>query len=126
MPGKTFAHGRATALAMDRPRDDLGVIVQRADDRVLVQKRQRLLPRRRTVQQLAERLQAKRTVGKRRFTGFFQGFVRVLLAQAQQPLQHARAFDAPRREHRLGPLVRLRADPTHLAQQITRRRVPVR
>ena len=45
VPLKTFAQGWATALAMDRPDDDLGVIIERADDGMLFQKRQRLLRR---------------------------------------------------------------------------------
>ena len=45
VPPKTFAQGWATALAMDRPDDDLGVIVERADNGMLIEKRQRLLRR---------------------------------------------------------------------------------
>lgn len=46
VPLKTFAQGWATPRAMDRPGDDLAVIIHRADDRVLVEKRQRLLRQR--------------------------------------------------------------------------------
>jgi hypothetical protein len=45
MPFKTFAHGGAIRLAMDRPGDDLGIVVQRPDERMLIQKWQRLLLR---------------------------------------------------------------------------------
>ena len=62
MPFKTFAHGRAICLALDRPRDDRGVFVERPDDRMLVQERQRLLLVRVALQQLAQRLQPEGAV----------------------------------------------------------------
>lgn len=46
MPGKTFAHGGAICLAMERLGDDRGIIVQRPNDRMLFEKRQRSLLRR--------------------------------------------------------------------------------
>ena len=82
---------------MDRLRDDGGIIVQRPDDRMLVQERQRLLLGRLALQQLANRPQPLATVRKGDFAGFFQGFAGVLLGQREQPLQHARPFDAARR-----------------------------
>ena len=50
MPVKTFAHGGATRLAMDRASDDLRVIFERTDDGMLVEKRQVLLLRRGALQ----------------------------------------------------------------------------
>ena len=97
-----------SCLAMDRPRDDGGVIVQRPNDRMLVQERQRLLLGRLALQQLANRPQPEAAVRKGGFAGFFQGFAGVLLGQRQQSLQHARPFDAAGVQHRLGPLLRLR------------------
>ena len=55
MPRKTFTHGGATVLAMDRPGDQRGIIVERANDRMLVQEWQRLLARRRALQELPQR-----------------------------------------------------------------------
>ena len=62
MPPKTFAHGGATWLAMDRPRDELGIVVERTDQRMFIEKRQRLLLRRFTLEQLANRPQPVTTV----------------------------------------------------------------
>jgi hypothetical protein len=53
MPCKTFAHGGVILLAMDRPRDERGIISQRPNDRMLVEKRQRLLRRRAMLHELA-------------------------------------------------------------------------
>ena len=85
MPYKTFAHGGAICLAMDRPRDDCGVVVQRPNERMLVQKRQRLLLGRLALQQLADRPQPKAAVRQGDFAGFFQRFAGVLLGQASRP-----------------------------------------
>jgi hypothetical protein len=68
MPRKTFAQGRAgtvrsmVRLAMDRPRDQLRVIVKRADDRMLFEKGQRRLRHGLTLEQLAQRPQPIRAV----------------------------------------------------------------
>ena len=72
MPFKTFAHGGAIRLAMDRPGDDLGVVVQRADQRMFVQKRQWFLFGVLALEQLADRPQSKAAVRKGNFAGFFQ------------------------------------------------------
>ena len=103
---------------MDRPGHHGGIIVQRPNDRMLFQERQRLLLRRLAREQLANRAQAKGSVRKGRFAGFFQRIRRVLLGQAEQPLQHASSFDAACGQHRAGPLVRPRADRTELVQEI--------
>ena len=52
MPRKTFAHGGAIRLAMDRSRDERRVISERSNNRMLVQERQRLLRRRLMLQEL--------------------------------------------------------------------------
>jgi len=57
MPCKTFAQGRAIRLAMDRPRDQFGKIVKRANDRMLFEKGQRRLRHGLTLEQLAQRPQ---------------------------------------------------------------------
>ena len=56
MPVKTFAHGRATCLAMDRPGDDGRIIIQWPNERMLIEKRQRLLLGRLAFEQLANGL----------------------------------------------------------------------
>jgi putative SOS response-associated peptidase YedK len=105
MPRKTFAQGRAICLAMDRPRDDRGIISERPNDRMLVQKRQRLLCRRLMLQELPQGAKAVSAVRKGRFASIFQRCGRMLGRQRKQPLQHARAFDAACVQHRLRPLV---------------------
>jgi hypothetical protein len=54
MPRQTFAHGGAILLAMERPGDERRVIVQRPNDRMLVEERQRLLRRRLMLEQLPQ------------------------------------------------------------------------
>jgi hypothetical protein len=57
MPVKTFAHGRAIyCLAMDRPCDDGRIIIQWPNQRMLIEKRQRLLLGRLAFEQLANGL----------------------------------------------------------------------
>ncbi len=68
---------------MDRPRDDLGVVVQRPDQRMLIEKRQRLLLGRLALQKLADRPQAKAAVRKGRFARFFQCLAGVFLRQGE-------------------------------------------
>lgn len=41
MPLKTFAHGRAIRLAMDRLRYQRGIIIERTNERMFVEERQR-------------------------------------------------------------------------------------
>ena len=126
MPFQTFAHGGATVLAMDRPRDDGAIIGQRTNERMLFQERQRLLLRRLSSQELPHGTESPTAVRESDFAGFFQGFAGMLLRQREQPLQHPRAFDAAGVDHRLRPLPRERADDADLVQQIARRRVPGR
>ena len=56
MPFKTFAHGGAIGLAMDRPCDDGPIIIERPNERMLIEKRQRLLHGRLALEQLANGL----------------------------------------------------------------------
>ena len=51
MPFKTFAHGGAIFLAMDRPCDELRIIIERTNDGVLFQKGERHLPSRLSLEQ---------------------------------------------------------------------------
>ena len=83
MPLKTFAHGGAICLAMDRPSDDGGIIVERTDDRVLVQKRQVLLRVGLPLGELTDCPQAIRTVRQGYFAGSFQGFAGMPLGESQ-------------------------------------------
>ena len=126
MPPKTYAHGGAIRLALDRPGDDGGVIVQRSNQRMLVQKRQRFLFGRLTQEQLADRPQPIAVVRNGRFTGIFQGVAGMFLRQGEQALQHACPFDAAGGEHRLGPGLGVWADQANFVQQINSLRVPAR
>jgi hypothetical protein len=107
MPLKTFAQGGAICLAMDRPGDDLGIVIQRPDKRMLVEKRQRFLLRCLALEQLADRSQTEAAVRDRDFAGFFQGLAGMFLGEGQQSLKNTRAFDAPRYQHGFGPLLGL-------------------
>src|SRR6266576_2259590 len=120
MPLKTFAHGGAIHLAMDRPSDDLGIVIQRPDERMLVEERQRFLLRCLALEQLADRSQTEAAVRDRDFAGFFQRLAGVLFREREQSLQDARALDAPRREHGFRPLLGLWANCTDLAEQVDR------
>ena len=91
MPFQTLVHGGVTC---QRRQDDLRVIIQGSNDRMLVQKAERLLLGGLTPQQLPEWPQVEGTVGKCDFTGFFQLRAGVARGETQQPLQDARAFDA--------------------------------
>ena len=55
MPFKTFVQGWAICLAMDRPRDDGRIVIQRANEWMFIQKRQRLLQVAWPLQQAANR-----------------------------------------------------------------------
>ena len=119
IPQKTCAAIAATVvLAAHGGGDDAAVIVHRPDDRMLGEERQRLLFLGLAIQQAADRAKAEGAVRKGDFAGVFQGFGVVLSRQAQQPLQHARSFDASGVEHRFRPLLRLRADPGDLVQKV--------
>jgi len=80
MPFKTFAHGGAgtvrsmVGLAMDRPGDDLGIVIQRPKERMLVQKRHRLLLRGLTLQQLADCAHTEAAVREGEERRLFPGF----------------------------------------------------
>ena len=86
MPFKTFAQGGAICLAMDRPRDDSGVIIQRSNERMLIQERQRFLQVSLPLQQLANRPQSVATMRQGDFAGFFQRLAAMLPGQREQPL----------------------------------------
>ena len=53
MPFQTFAHGGAICLAMDRPGDDGPIIIERPNERMLIEKRQGLLKIALALQQVA-------------------------------------------------------------------------
>ena len=94
MPPQTFAHGGAIRLAMERPRDDVAVISERANDRMLLQERQWFLLCRLASQEPPHSTEPPTTVRKGDFAGFFQGFAGMLLRERQEPLQHPRSFNA--------------------------------
>lgn len=77
MPPQTFAQGGAICLAMDRPRHHRGIILQRADNRMLFQKGERLLFRCLAPHELADGSQPVAAAGQRDIAGFFQGFAGV-------------------------------------------------
>jgi len=78
MAPKTFAHGWATAAAMDRPRNHGGIVVEWPDDRMLGEELEWLLPVGPMSDQLPERTQAIALVRKGRFAGPFQLWTGVL------------------------------------------------
>jgi len=82
MPCKTFAAQGAICLALVCRGDDAGVIVQRPDQWMRFEKRQRLLFRSAPFQELTNRAQAKSPVREGDFAGHFQGLAVVPLGQA--------------------------------------------
>lgn len=75
------------------------VVAETTDDRMLVQKIELLLLGSLPLDQLANRPQAIGPIAGGNFTGLLDLGVRMLVRQAQQPLQHAHAFDAPGLDH---------------------------
>ena len=81
MAPKTFAHGWATLAAMDRPRDDGGIVFQWPDDWMLGEELERLLPVSSADDQLPEQAQPIALVGKGCLTGSFELRAGVLLGE---------------------------------------------
>lgn len=86
MPHKTFAHGGAILVAMDRPRNHSGVIIQRTNERMLVQERQRFLLGGFAPHESADRFELPAAVRQGDFAGFFQRLTGVFLGQREQAL----------------------------------------
>jgi len=95
----------------------MAVVGERANDRMLVEKRQWFLSRAAALEQLAQRAQAKRTVGECRLAGVVQLAARVSLGPARASLAARAALRFRGLEHGFGPLMGVRADRLGLGQQ---------
>ena len=86
MAPKTFAQGWATLAAMDRPSDHGGVVLERADDRMLGEELERLLSVGLSRDQLPQQPQAIALVGEGCFAGSFELRAGVLAGERQESL----------------------------------------